>query len=167
MATRIEPLPGERKVFRSHHGIDSRWITASTDHERVASVLSSDHRVGADHWDEWLASHPGCVVASWYGVNDQFWSLESSQDGTIETVKVTPRHQHPPWAHQIPETPLKSLPQWAIEALIELGEITTPEIEEEGAVKTIAEGHKWMKPLGMAFDICVRPVTERYSKEVA
>lgn len=166
MAIRLEPQWGEKKVFRSKRGVDSSWINASTDHERVSCADSGNSRVSSDDWDLWLERHPGCVIASWYGINDQYWSLRSFQNGKIERFKVTPRHQGVPWSYQIPETPIEAMPAWVFEAMIELGEITTPELEEAKAVQTIADGHAWMVPGGMAFDICVRPVIERWSKEV-
>lgn len=160
MATRIEPLPGEAKTFQSHSGIDSMWITASTDHERVASVISSDHRVGSDCWAEWLAAHPGCVIATWFGVNDQEWRLRKHGE---KPVRVTPPSHGIPWGHPLPVTAIASLPRWAIDALIDLGEVTTPEIEEEKAVKAIASMHMWGFR-GMSLDICLTPIMQQFGE---
>jgi hypothetical protein len=153
-------------TFKAHKGMDSMWISTSTDRKFKANAHSPADRswpVDSDDWEGWRARHQDHTIAVWNGGNDQFWSLSRGS----ERAHVTPPNQGAPWWPQHPATGLDTLPVWAIDALIDLGEVTTTEIEEAKAVKTIAEGHMWMKPLGMAFDMCVMPIIERYSKEAA
>jgi len=159
MKGRKEPQPGESKTFQSHHGTDSRWITASTDHERIAGETSL--RVGWDDWDNWLKAHPGCVIATWYGINDQYYQFVSFQDGKIQRFRVTPPNQGCPWWPQEPATPIETMPDWVVQALIDLGEVTTPEIEEERAVASLVTMHE-CHFRGMALDICLTPILEKF-----
>jgi hypothetical protein len=72
----------------------------------------------------------------------------------------------PPWWPQQPATSKSSLPGWAINALIDLGEMTTPEIEESRAVEKIASAHRWGFR-GMALEICLKPIIDAWGGEVA
>lgn len=144
-------------TFQSTKGIDSMWIRRSTDRKTLAHP--EGWRVQSDDWAEWLEAHPDHVIVTWFGINDQYYLVRRAG----EVVKIIPPNQGKPWWPQDHPTNPDSLPEWAVRAMIDVGEMTTPEIEEAKAVKIIAEGHMWMKPQGMAFDICVRPVIEKYS----
>ena len=147
-------------TFRAHKGLDSIWISTSTDGKVKANPFSPPDRswsVASDDWESWRAEHPEHTIAVWNGINDQFWSLSRG----LECVAITPPNQGRPWWPQRPPSILGVLPQWVIDALIDLGEVTTSEIEESNAVESIASMHLW-KFRGMALEICMKPIMQRF-----
>lgn len=110
-------------TFRAHIGLYSTWITSSVNLTVKANPMSppgESWRVYSDEWDEWLATHPEHTIAVWKGGNDRFWRLLRKGE---RWVKVTPPNQGAPWWPQRSATDLAVLPEWAINALIELGEV--------------------------------------------
>jgi hypothetical protein len=147
-------------TFKAHMGMDSMWISTSTDRKIKANEHSPADRswpVKSDEWGTWLVHHPNHTIAVWNGGNYQTWFLSHGAD----CAKVVPPNQGAPWWPQQPATWLENLPQWAIDALIDLGEVTTPEIEEAKAVESVASMHAWGFR-GMALEICMKPIMQRF-----
>lgn len=106
-------------TFRTHSrlaGSDS-WITASTDGEIKASEYY-DHRVYSDDWETWMRKNPTHVIAAFDGEMMKYNLLRNN-----EAIEVTPPEQGRPWHPQHDATNLKTLPDWVIHALVDLGEV--------------------------------------------
>lgn len=113
---------GTQRTFCLHGShCGGTWITASTEGE-----LADKNGWRVFNVDKWIEENPCDVVASWLGTEDpniRTWLLIRGK----ESLKVDVPGAHMPWHSQQAGTELKTLPEWAIKSLVDLGEIEISE----------------------------------------